>query len=182
MNLLPYKTTKFSRSRRFKLRNLVSGRWGISTYHWAGIQRWITYNWLLRVMDGRIKFSFQFLVVLPVFDGTLMVLDGLVRVAFRLIHHLDLGVGGVTPFSWLVQTVQGARKHSNALFVNFPFQRVFIGNLSVQFNFHWQSNKIYVSNGLGDITRNNHIVSLLNFKTKIRLIGVSFLLILVYHF
>lgn len=111
-----------------------------------------------------------------------MVLDGLVRVTFRLIHHLDLGVGGVASFSWLVQTVQGARKHSYALFVNFPFQRVFEGNFSVQFYFHWQSDKIYVSNGLGDITRNNHIVSLLNFKTKIRLVGVSFLLILVYHF
>lgn len=182
MNLLPYKTTKFSRSRRFKLRNLVSGRRGISTYHWAGIQRWITYNGLLRVVNSRVELSFQFFIVLPVFDGTLMVLDGLVRVAFRLIHHLDLGVGGVTPFSWLVQTVQGARKHSDALFVNFPFQRVFISNFSVQFYFHWQSNKIYVSNGLGDITRNNHIVSLLNFKTKIRLVGVSLLLILVYHF
>ncbi len=82
-------------------------------------------------MNSCIKLSFQFLVVLPVFDGTLMVLDGLVRVAFRLIHHFDLGVGGVTSFSWLVQTVQGARKHSDALFVNFPFQRVFIGNFSV---------------------------------------------------
>lgn len=68
--------------------------------------------------------------------------------------------------------VDGGWEHSDGTLVNFPFETSLIGYFSVKLYFERKADEIHVSDWLGNIVGNDHVVCLLYFKTEVRFVWI----------